>query len=541
MKRPTDINLYNIAEAKEALKNGIRCDLAKDENGNYITPPFYQLPHELLGPPGVGKTQIVEQIAKELGIGYLSYSLIHHTRYTVIGLPSIEERTDGEVGGKYTSYTMSEILAGVYNEVDKGHKEGILLLDEFPCMPDTIMPVMLAFLQSKNIGTYSLPEGWVIVLCGNPPEYNKHSRTFDAAITDRIRLIEVDWNPTVFINYAKANHFQSQIIRFLELHPDYAYRITEDELVTCRGWENLSREITVCEKLGIGVDYKMIHQDIKSTTVATAFYNYYVENLSINKSDVTDILEGKNQESLLKKYNAGESVVRLNLLQLLQKYLVAETDSPFTKITRLDQLKQLFDAIKKKGKICMEGSYMTPLETLYYLLENNGDTSELQFGSYVPLGAGPIGGGFSRGGNPRPTPFGFPSPNPLDLPEDFWADKTMILELEELVRTMCDESELTSHQNPTLDDLEKINERQNDRIKNFLQAKRGELKKDWNRLCREIDNTFLFLEKLTGGASYAERLYYFIGHNPNLQRTVAEGTSKEYLKKLETIYGDQPA
>lgn len=41
----------------------------------------------LLGAPGIGKTQIMEQIAKECGIGLVSYTITHHTRQSAIGLP----------------------------------------------------------------------------------------------------------------------------------------------------------------------------------------------------------------------------------------------------------------------------------------------------------------------------------------------------------------------------------------------------------------------------------------------------------------------
>ena len=139
-----------------------------------------RLPFYLEGNPGIGKTQMVGQVAQELGIGFVSFSITHHSRNTVLGLPVINEVS----GTKYTEYTMSEIIAKVLACYESGKKEGILLLDEFNCMSDTIMPVMLSFLQTKNIGMHTLPEGWVIVLCGNPSSYNKSARKFDFAILE---------------------------------------------------------------------------------------------------------------------------------------------------------------------------------------------------------------------------------------------------------------------------------------------------------------------------------------------------------------------
>ena len=48
-----------------------------------------------MGPPGVGKTQIMEQIAAETGVGLVAYTITHHTRQSAIGLPFIEKRTYG--------------------------------------------------------------------------------------------------------------------------------------------------------------------------------------------------------------------------------------------------------------------------------------------------------------------------------------------------------------------------------------------------------------------------------------------------------------
>ena len=74
-----------------------------------------------------------------------------------------------------TEYTMSEIISSVYDKMEKtGLKEGILFIDEINCVSETLAPMMLQFLQGKTFGNQKVPEGWVIVTAGNPPEYNKY-------------------------------------------------------------------------------------------------------------------------------------------------------------------------------------------------------------------------------------------------------------------------------------------------------------------------------------------------------------------------------
>ena len=117
----------NIKQAKEELLSTIQAYLVKDETGEYAIPTERQRPILLMGPPGIGKTAIMEQVAEEAHINLVSYTITHHTRQSAIGLPFIRQR---EYGGKtysVTEYTMSEIIASVYEQMERsGIGEGIL-------------------------------------------------------------------------------------------------------------------------------------------------------------------------------------------------------------------------------------------------------------------------------------------------------------------------------------------------------------------------------------------------------------------------------
>ena len=132
----------DIQQAKQQIKYTMQAYFAKDEFGGYALPPQRQRPIFLLGAPGIGKTAIVEQIAQELEVGFVSYSMTHHTRQSALGLPFIAQK---EYGGKtydVSEYTMSEIIAAVYDAIEQtGHREGILFLDEINCVSETLTPV----------------------------------------------------------------------------------------------------------------------------------------------------------------------------------------------------------------------------------------------------------------------------------------------------------------------------------------------------------------------------------------------------------------
>ena len=178
----------NIKDAKIEVENAVRAYLLKDKYGNYKIERVRQRPILVIGAPGIGKTAIMEQVSSEMGIGLVSYSMTHHTRQSAIGLPFIEKKIFGGKEYSVSEYTMSEIISSIYKYIEEtGIKEGILFLDEINCVSETLAPAMLQFLQYKTFGNTPIPEGWIIVTAGNPPEFNKSVREFDVATLDRVK------------------------------------------------------------------------------------------------------------------------------------------------------------------------------------------------------------------------------------------------------------------------------------------------------------------------------------------------------------------
>ena len=121
----------NIKRAKEEIRNTIEAYLLKNEYGEYEIPVMAQRPILLIGAPGIGKTQIMEQISRECKVGLVSYTITHHTRQSAIGLPFISKKKFGNTEVAVTEYTMSEIVASMYEKIEEsGLHEGILFIDE---------------------------------------------------------------------------------------------------------------------------------------------------------------------------------------------------------------------------------------------------------------------------------------------------------------------------------------------------------------------------------------------------------------------------
>ncbi len=323
----------NIKQAKEQIKNAMTAYFTKDEFGNYAIPIEKQRPIFLMGPPGIGKTAIMEQIAQELGVALVSYSMTHHTRQSALGLPYIERKTYGGKEYAVSEYTMSEIIASVYDMMEQtGLKEGILFLDEINCVSETLAPSMLQFLQYKIFGRHRVPDGWIVVTAGNPPEYNNSVREFDIVTWDRLKRVDVEPDYDAWKEYAFRSGVHPAVTTYLDIKKPDFYKIetTVDgkSFVTARGWSDLSEMIRLYEKNGIAVDESLIGQYLQNKRIARDFASYYdLFNKYRSDYQVDRILEGRADESVKQRARAARFDERLSLLGLLLDGVTGELRS----------------------------------------------------------------------------------------------------------------------------------------------------------------------------------------------------------------------
>lgn len=313
----------NIKEAKEEIIHTVKAYTAKDEFGNYEIGVTHQRPVLLIGPPGIGKTAIMEQIARECGIGLVAYTITHHTRQSAIGLPIIEHRDFGGQEYAVTEYTMSEIIGSVYDQMERtGLKEGILFIDEINCVSETLAPTMLQFLQGKTFGNHKVPEGWIIVAAGNPPEYNKSVKEFDIVTLDRVKRIDVIENLPVWKEYAYKAGIHGSIISYLDVKKENFYTVETTvegkRFVTARGWEDLSQMIKTYEKLDIPVTEGVIAQYLQHPKIAKEFAAYLdLYRKYAMDYNVEDILKGQVKDGAAERMASAPFDEKLSVLGLL--------------------------------------------------------------------------------------------------------------------------------------------------------------------------------------------------------------------------------
>lgn len=317
----------NIKEAKQQIKNAIIAYSSKDAFGHALIPVSKQRPIFLLGAPGIGKTAIMEQIAQELDLALVSYSMTHHTRQSALGLPFIMDKKYGNEDYKVTEYTMSEIIASVYDAMEEtGKDSGILFLDEINCISETLAPSMLQFLQYKTFGRHRVPDNWIVVTAGNPPEFNNSVREYDIAMWDRLKKIEVEADYDTWKEYAINKNVHPVVTSYLSIKSNnfYSISMTVDgkSFVTARGWDDLSQMIILYEMNELDVDYNLIAQYIQDERIAKDFSHYY-QLFHKYQADykVDEILNGCVSDEIRDRATKAKFDERLSLISLIMSQL----------------------------------------------------------------------------------------------------------------------------------------------------------------------------------------------------------------------------
>lgn len=362
----------NIQEAKMEVIHTVRAYTARDEQGEYKIPQIRQRPVLLMGPPGIGKTAIVEQAAKACSVGLVSYTITHHTRQSAVGLPLVEKKIYDGREVTVTEYTMSEIIASVYECMkNTGCREGILFIDEVNCVSETLAPTMLQFLQGKTFGNHRVPRGWVIVAAGNPSEYNKSVREFDIVTLDRVKKIQVDVDYPAWKAYAAEKEIHGAIRSYLEGKPQYFYRIQQNpdgkEFVTARGWEDLSVILKQYEEMNVPVSEDLILQYLQCREIAedfASYYHFYQKCGEAYRSEIEWVLTGKESPENDRKMEDWPLDEQLTVSGLLVSRVLEHVSRWKSAVNQMQRMEEVWNLLVRQVQE-NEKNIFEILETLF--------------------------------------------------------------------------------------------------------------------------------------------------------------------------------
>lgn len=158
----------------------------------------------LEGHQGIGKTQIIKQVAKEKGWHYCAIYCAQTSTEDLIGMPKIV--ADGK-GGFVTEFAKPKLFPTEENT--------LFVLEEINRAPLEVQQSVLQLLTDKKLGNFVLPKNTIICACINPTEGMYQTLELDSVFVNRLVKIQVSTSPKEFISYATANKFDEDIINFI--------------------------------------------------------------------------------------------------------------------------------------------------------------------------------------------------------------------------------------------------------------------------------------------------------------------------------------
>ncbi len=261
---------------------------------------------------------------------------------------------------------------------ETGLSEGILFIDEINCVSETLAPAMLQFLQCKSFGNHEIPKGWVIVAAGNPPEYNKSVREFDVVTLDRVKKILVEPDYQTWREYAYKENMHPAILSYLELRNNCFYQmettIDGKQFATPRGWEDLSRMMEVYERLGKNITADLVGQYIQHERISQEFAEYYELYQKYQQDyQITEILQGKNSEAMVRKVSHASFDERVSVVNLL----FSGTRQAVRKVMLQEEvLEKVFEVLKALKKNLASGDLAQRLEDYIFDLKNTREKKQ---------------------------------------------------------------------------------------------------------------------------------------------------------------------
>ena len=241
-----------------------------------------RVPVFLWGAPGIGKSSIVKQIAKQKGIGFIDLRLALMDPTDLKGIPF------------YDKESHSALWAPPAFLPRDG--EGILFLDELNSAAPAVQASAYQLILDRAVGEYSLPDGWAIVAAGNREGDRGVTYRMAAPLANRFVHFEMEVSVEDWRDWAYTRGIDARIISYITAKNEHLFTFDATKetksFATPRSWEyvdailqSLVEEDTLLETLSGAVGKE----------VAVSFLSFM--RVASRLPDVEAILEGKSQES----------------------------------------------------------------------------------------------------------------------------------------------------------------------------------------------------------------------------------------------------
>lgn len=177
----------------------------------------------LWGPPGIGKSSVVAQVAKDNGFDIIDLRLSQLAPTDLRGLPV----PDNGISRWYPPEFLPR------------EGKGVLFLDELNMAPPTLQGIAQQLILDRKVGSYTVPEGWFIWAAGNRKEDRASVFDMPAPLGNRFLHLEVLPDFESFRIYALEHGLSEQVLAFLSYRPTLLHKIDPQRPAwpSPRSWE----------------------------------------------------------------------------------------------------------------------------------------------------------------------------------------------------------------------------------------------------------------------------------------------------------------
>lgn len=179
------------------------------------------------GPPGIGKSSIVQQFAGQVGLECVSMLGSQLAPEDIIGVPQI-------IDGKSRFCPPTTIARDA---------PYCLFLDELNACSHEVQKAFYSLIHDRRLGEYALPEGSVVIGAGNRAQDSAIVKPMSSALVNRMVHVELHASHRDWLEWAMDNEIHPWILDYLKSRPDHLWAQppkTEEPFTTPRSWHIMS-------------------------------------------------------------------------------------------------------------------------------------------------------------------------------------------------------------------------------------------------------------------------------------------------------------
>ncbi len=188
-----------------------------------------KLPAFIWGPPGIGKSSIVKQIANDHDYEFIDLRLSLLDPTDLKGIPFFDKENNQAV------WASPNFLPKDQNS------KGILFLDEINTAVPSVQASAYQLVLDRKVGDYQLPDGWSIIAAGNRENDRGVTYRMPPPLANRFVHLEMEVDFEDWKNWAFKNSINSSVIGYLNFDKSKLFAFdpikNERSFPTPRSWE----------------------------------------------------------------------------------------------------------------------------------------------------------------------------------------------------------------------------------------------------------------------------------------------------------------